>query len=98
MSVPQAAVNHGQQRSTTVARPRLTWRAHYLVRPDAPDKDEVPGSSPGRPTTPPLTSGNAGHLAVWRPRTRSHNALRPRYAACRAVVTRDPLSLVRSFH
>jgi hypothetical protein len=29
-----------------------------------PDKDEVPGSSPDRPTIPALTSGDAGHLCV----------------------------------
>jgi hypothetical protein len=54
-------------------------RAHYLAHDGRPrpaktpgciavsarfDKDEVPGSSPGRPTTPALTSGNAERFLV----------------------------------
>jgi len=31
----------------------------HSAEPSIPDKDEVPGSSPGKPTTQPLTSGNA---------------------------------------
>src|SRR5829696_10397380 len=55
----------GSQRSPAVSSGRsFAQVAGAILRKQArgqnPDKDEVPGSSPGRPTSP-LTSGMVGH-------------------------------------
>jgi hypothetical protein len=59
----------GRERKSALLRPlrsRTTCENAGLHsgKPPIADKDEVPGSSPGRPTTPHLTSGNAGHSLV----------------------------------
>jgi hypothetical protein len=54
--VPHQKDTHGTQRTTTVTLTSpMTWSPNALAArthpSNMPDKDEVPGSSPGRPTT-----------------------------------------------
>jgi hypothetical protein len=84
------AVGNGLQQSRGECQPAGQWPDSAILNTRSiPDKDKVPGSSPGRPTTPRLSCGNARPYSFDRGgfgESPAHSG--PRTHPCTAVLRR----------